>query len=149
MLTIRYFEEKIDFLFSRGQIHGTAHLCVGQEAVAVGSCAAIKKTDFVTSTHRGHGHAIAKGLDLKKFMAELAGRSTGYCSGRGGTQHNASIENGFLTNGITGGNAPIAAGLALSFKFKKKLISCFKSTIFWSSWINSVITFKFFSRLNP
>ncbi|MBW2975053.1 thiamine pyrophosphate-dependent dehydrogenase E1 component subunit alpha [Candidatus Woesearchaeota archaeon] len=127
MLKIRYFEEKIDFLFSRGKIHGTAHSCIGQEAVAVGACAALKKTDFITSTHRGHGHAIAKGLDIKRFMAELAGKATGYCAGRGGTQHSASIEHGFLTNGITGGMSPVAAGLALSFRMKKtgQVVLCF------------------------
>jgi len=127
MLTIRFFEEKVDYLFSRGLIHGTAHSYIGQEAVAVGACAAINKTDFITSTHRCHGHAIAKGLDIKKFMAELLGKATGYCAGRGGTQHNASIKDGFLTNGVTGGNVSIAAGLALSFKMKKtsQIVLCF------------------------
>ncbi len=127
MLKIRYFEEKIDFLFTRGLIHGTAHLCIGQEAVAVGACAALNEDDFITSTHRGHGHAIAKGLDIKKFMAELQGKKDGYCKGRAGTQHTICIEKGFLTNGITGGCIPIAAGIALAFKMKKsrQVVLCF------------------------
>ena len=104
MLRIRLFEEKINLLFTKGLIFGTSHLCVGQEAVAVGACAAIRKTDLVGSTHRGHGHAIAKGLETKKMMAELLGRQTGYCKGKGGTQHISCISKGFLgTNGITAG----------------------------------------------
>lgn len=120
MLKIRYFEEKINFLFTRGLIHGTSHLCIGQEAVAVGVCAAIKENDLVSSTHRGHGHALAKGLEAKKLMSELLGRETGYCKGRGGTQHLCCIEKGFLgTNGITAGGIPIATGVALAAKLKK------------------------------
>jgi pyruvate dehydrogenase E1 component alpha subunit len=119
MLLIRNFERKIEFLFSRGLIGGTSHLCIGQEAVAVGACSAIKENDLVGSTHRGHGHALAKGLEPKKLMAELLGRETGYCKGRGGTQHICCIEKGFLgTNGITGGGVPVATGAALAAKMK-------------------------------
>jgi pyruvate dehydrogenase E1 component alpha subunit len=127
MLRIRAFEEKIDFLFSRALIHGTAHFCIGQEAVAVGACSVLNDNDLVTSTHRCHGHALAKGLDMKRFLAELMGKETGYCKGKGGTQHNACIEKGFLTNGITAGNTSIAAGAALAFKYKKtdQVVVCF------------------------
>ena len=119
MLQIRYFEEKVNFLFSRGKIRGTTHLCVGQESVAVGVCSALKEHDLVVSTHRGHGHAIAKGLDASTLMAELFGREDGCCKGRGGTQHLACVSLGFLgTNGITGGGIPIAAGSALASKLK-------------------------------
>jgi len=121
MLRIRYFEKKIDFLFTRNLIHGTAHLCIGQEAVAVGVCSVLKKEDLVVSNHRGHGHGIAKGLEVKKLMAELMGKKTGYCSGKGGTQHFSCFEKGFLgANGITGGGIPIATGAALAIKMKKR-----------------------------
>lgn len=120
MLLIRKFEEKINFLFSRGLIFGTSHLYIGQEAVAVGACSAISQDDLVGSTHRGHGHALAKGLEAKRLMAELLGKETGYCKGKGGTQHVCCIEKGFLgTNGITGGGVAIATGAALSIKLKK------------------------------
>ena len=127
MLTIRKFEEKVDELFSKGMIHGTAHYCTGQEAIAVGACSVLKEEDLVTSTHRGHGHAIAKGLDLKKFMAELMGKESGYCRGKGGTQHNAALSKGFLTNGITAGNVSIATGAALAFRYKRldRVVICF------------------------
>jgi pyruvate dehydrogenase E1 component alpha subunit len=119
MLKIRYFEEKIGFLFTRALIFGTCHLCIGQEAVAVGACAAIAEKDLLGSTHRGHGHALARGLETKKLMAELLGRETGYCRGKGGTQHICYMEKGFLgTNGITGGGVPVATGAALSAKMR-------------------------------
>ena len=119
MLKSRLFELKIDWLFTRGLIHGTSHLYVGEEAVAVGACAAIEKNDLVGSTHRGHGHALAKGLETKKLMAELLGKATGYCKGKGGTQHISCMEKGFLgTNGITAGGIPVATGAALSAKMK-------------------------------
>lgn len=119
MLRIRLFEEKVNFLFARGLIHGTSHLSIGQEAVAVGAIAGIEKNDFISSTHRGHGHALAKGLDSKRLMAELLGKKDGYCKGKGGTQHLCCIDKGFLgTNGITGGGVPIATGAALALKLK-------------------------------
>lgn len=120
MLRIRFFEKKIEFLFTRGQVHGTCHFSVGQEASAVGACAALQKDDVVMSTHRGHGHALAKGLPSNKLMAELLGRSDGFCSGRGGTQHVMSWKDGFIANGITGGTAVTGTGIALAFALQKK-----------------------------
>lgn len=115
MLLIRRFEEKLDSLFTSGVIKGTSHLYAGQEAVAVGVCAALRSNDFMTSTHRGHGHLLAKGADPKRVMAELFGKSTGYSKGRGGSQHTACAAVGFLgSNGITGGGIPIATGAALA-----------------------------------
>jgi len=120
MVKIRCFEKKIEFFFTRNLIHGTSHLCIGQEAVAVGACAAINENDLIGSTHRGHGHALAKGLELRKIMAELLGKETGYCKGKGGTQHICCIEKGFLgTNGITAGGISVATGAALSAKLRK------------------------------
>jgi TPP-dependent pyruvate/acetoin dehydrogenase alpha subunit len=119
MKRIRAFEERIDQLFVQARIHGTTHLCIGQEAVPVGACAAIEPTDLASGSHRGHGHAIAKGLSTNRLMAELMGRRDGYCGGRGGTQHVACLEAGFLgTNGITGGGIPIATGAGLSAKLR-------------------------------
>lgn len=119
MYRIRLFEEKIDFLFKRGLLGGTVHLCIGQEASAVGVSAALREGDVSSGTHRGHGHAIAKGLELSRMFAELMGKGTGYCKGKGGTQHVASFEHGFLgTNGITAGGIPIATGAALAIKHR-------------------------------
>ena len=120
MLYIRMFEERVAFLFTRGLIHGTAHFYVGQEAVAVGVCSALQKDDFVTSTHRGHGHALAKGLHPGRFLAELQGKKDGFCSGRAGTQHTISFADHFLANGVTGGAAVTGTGIALAFKMQKK-----------------------------
>ena len=117
LLSIRYFEEAVDGLFARGLMHGTMHLSIGQEAVATGVCAALRRTDFITSTHRGHGHCIAKGADLTRMMAELLAKQTGYCRGRGGSMHIADVETGNLgANGIVAGGIPIAAGAALAQK---------------------------------
>ena len=119
MKVIRAFEERIDRLFHEARIHGTTHLCIGQEAIPVGACAAIEPTDLASGSHRGHGLALAKGLDPSRLMAELLGRRDGYCQGKGGTQHVASLAHGFLgTNGITGGGIPIATGAALSAKLR-------------------------------
>lgn len=118
MWVIRHFEEALDDLFGRGLVRGTCHLCVGQEAAAVGACAALRPDDQINSTHRGHGHFIAKGGDPKRMMAELFGRATGYAGGRGGSQHMAGWAVGFLgSNGITGGGIPVATGAALSAKY--------------------------------
>ena len=120
MLTIRAFEEKLDQLFGQGLLRGTSHFCIGQEASAVGACAALGPGDYVTSTHRGHGHCIARGGDPRRMLAEIFGKKDGYCQGKGGTQHMASLEIGFLgSNGITGGGIPIATGAALSSKLLK------------------------------
>ncbi|MCX7599359.1 MAG: thiamine pyrophosphate-dependent dehydrogenase E1 component subunit alpha [Armatimonadetes bacterium] len=117
MLLIRRFEETLSDLFGRGEIPGTAHFCMGQEACAVGAVAALRPDDLVTSNHRGHGHALAKTRDPKRLMAELMGKATGFCGGRSGSQHLCCIDKGFLgSNGITGGMVPIAVGAALSQK---------------------------------
>src|SRR5699024_7947289 len=100
--------------------HGTTHLAIGQEACAVGACAVLKDTDKITSTHRGHGHSIAKGADIGKMMAELFGRSTGYSKGKGGSMHIADVEKGNLgSNGIVGGSIPIAVGSALTSQMQQ------------------------------
>lgn len=120
MLRIRKCEERIGWLFSRGLTMGTAHLSIGQEAVAVGVMAAANPSDQVVSTHRGHGHLIAKGADPARVLAEICGRATGYCRGKGGSQHIAVRELDFLgTNGITGGGIPVATGAALTAKTLK------------------------------
>lgn len=127
-LLIRRFEEKVDWLFSRGLLGGTTHLCIGQEAVAVGVASALGRDDYVVSTHRGHGHLLARGADPERVFAELLGYEQGYCRGRGGTQHLCVTDLNFLgTNGITGGGVPIATGAALSIKLKgeKRVSVCF------------------------
>ena len=119
MLTIRFFEEAIERLFLEGRIMGTAHTCIGQEAVAVGVAAALEPRDALTTTHRGHGHFLARGADAGRAMAELFGRETGYSRGRGGSQMMMDPALGFYgANGITGGSIPFAAGLALDAQLK-------------------------------
>ncbi|MGY4689584.1 thiamine pyrophosphate-dependent dehydrogenase E1 component subunit alpha [Salibacterium sp. K-3] len=121
MWTIRYFDEKVDEFFAKGMIHGTTHLCVGQEPTATGPCSVLREEDKITSTHRGHGHCIAKGADINLMMAELFGRSTGYCKGKGGSMHIADVEKGNLgANGIVGGGIPLATGAALTSKLKNQ-----------------------------
>ena len=121
MWTIRYFEEKVDQFFAKGMIHGTTHLAVGQEATAAGSGAVLKKTDWITATHRGHGHTIAKGTNVKPMMAELFGRQTGTNKGKGGSMHIAELENGNLgANAIVGGGYAIATGAALTSKMRNE-----------------------------
>lgn len=120
MWDIRFFEEKVDEYFAKGLIYGTTHLCIGQEATAVGTCAVLQDQDKITSTHRGHGHSIAKGAEVNKMMAELFGRTTGYCKGKGGSMHIADVEKGNLgANGIVGGGIPLAVGSALTAQMKK------------------------------
>lgn len=120
MLLIRLFEERVDALFAAGQLRGTSHLAVGQEAVAVGAAAALAPDDYISSTHRGHGHFLARGGEVTRIMAELFGKETGYSEGRGGTQHMADFSIGFLgMNGITGGMLPIATGAAFSARYRK------------------------------
>jgi len=119
MLTIRLFEEAIERLFLEGRILGTAHTCIGQEAIAVGVAAALGPQDALTSTHRGHGHFMARGADPKRVMAELFGRATGYSRGRGGSQMMMDPSIGFYgANGITGASIPFAAGLALDAQLR-------------------------------
>jgi len=128
MYQIRYFENEAEQLIIRGKIHGTCHLYVGEEATAVGSIYALKKDDYITSTHRGHGHCIAKGADLNLMMAEFLGKKTGYCKGKGGSMHIADINAGNLgANGVVGGGLGIATGAALTCKLKEKgkIVICF------------------------
>jgi TPP-dependent pyruvate/acetoin dehydrogenase alpha subunit len=119
MLTIREFEEKAQDLYSRTLIPGLLHSSVGQEAVAVGVCAALRDDDYIASTHRGHGHCIAKGADIGRMFAELFGKAEGYCRGKGGSMHIANQAVGNLgANAIVGGNIPIVTGAALSAKMR-------------------------------
>ena len=119
MLRIRQFEEKLVELKARQAFPGLLHLYIGEEATATGICAALRQDDYITSTHRGHGHCIAKGADISRMMAELYGRSTGYCHGKGGSMHIADINLGILgANGIVSAGMPIAGGAALSIKMR-------------------------------
>jgi len=115
MLTIREFDSTAGEYFADGEIPGFVHLYIGEEAVAVGACAAIEDDDYITSTHRGHGHCIAKGLDPDRMMAELFGREDGYCNGKGGSMHIADVDANMLgANGIVGAGPPLATGAALT-----------------------------------
>ena len=128
MLRIRRFEEKLIDLKARGSIPGVLHLYIGEEATATGACAALRPDDYITSTHRGHGHCIAKGGDFSRMIAELFGRSTGYCCGKGGSMHIANINLGILgANGIVAAGMPIAGGAALSIKMRgtEQVAVCF------------------------
>ena len=119
MLTIRLFEDRIVDLYARGEVPGLAHLYIGEEAVAAGICQALRDDDYITSTHRGHGHVIAKGAKLKPMMAELFGKRSGYCKGKGGSMHIADMNIGILgANGIAGGGLPIATGAGWSAKWR-------------------------------
>jgi pyruvate dehydrogenase E1 component alpha subunit len=121
MYLIRRFEEGAEDSYMRGLIHGTMHLSIGQEASAVGACMHLRKTDYITSTHRGHGHCIAKGADPKLMFAEFFGKEEGYCRGRGGSMHIADVASGNLgANGIVGGGLPIAVGAALAIRKQKR-----------------------------
>ena len=117
MVTIRKFEEKAAELFAAGKMPGFVHLYAGEEAIAVGVCAHLTDRDFITSTHRGHGHCIAKGVDVKAMMAELYAKSTGACKGKGGSMHIADVDKGMLgANGIVGAGGPLACGSGLMAK---------------------------------
>ena len=121
MWLIRAFEEKASALYAERQIVGLLHLGIGQEAVAVGACCALRADDFVYGGHRSHGHAIAKGADVNRLMAELAGRAAGYCGGKGGSMHIVAKETGFITaTGVVGGTIPLALGAAFAAKEKKQ-----------------------------
>lgn len=121
MMLIRAFEEAAEQLYLQGLIHGTMHLSVGQEASAVGACAALRPDDYILSTHRGHGHCIAKGARVDLMMAEFFGKETGYCRGRGGSMHMADVETGNLgANGIVAGGVPMAAGVGLSIQMQRQ-----------------------------
>ena len=128
MVTIRKFEEKASELFAAGKLPGFVHLYMGEEAVATGVCANLETKDFITSTHRGHGHLIAKGGNLDLMMAELFGKASGYCKGKGGSMHIADVDLGILgANGIVGAGQPIATGAAFACKYKKTdaIVVCF------------------------
>jgi len=130
MHRIRYFEEKAAECFTKGMLAGNIHLSIGQEAAEAGAFAAIGPEDYFTSTHRGHGHAIARGADAKLAMAELFGKATGYCKGKGGSMHIADMEkmNHLGANGIVGAGQPISAGSALASKImgdKSVTVGCF------------------------
>jgi len=115
MMLIRSFDDTAGTLFADGEIPGFVHLYIGEEAVGVGACAALEPDDYITSTHRGHGHCIAKGLEPQSMMAELYGKRDGYCNGKGGSMHIADVDAGMLgANGIVGAGPPLATGAALS-----------------------------------
>jgi len=128
MLEIHHFEEKVFDLYGQNLVPGTIHLYAGQEAVAVGVCANLRKDDYITSTHRGHGHCIAKGARLDKTMAEILGKKTGYCKGKGGSMHIADFSIGMLgATAVVGAGIPIAAGAGLSIKLRgtDQAVACF------------------------
>ena len=119
MIRIRLFEEAAGRLFEAGRMPGFIHLYVGQEAVAAGVCAALRDDDQISSTHRGHGHLVAKGGDLSRMMAELMGKATGYCHGKGGSMHICDLDLNMLgANGIVGGGVPIAVGAGFANKYR-------------------------------
>ena len=121
MVQTRFFEETAARLFVEGKVHGTAHFCIGEEATGVGVCAALEKEDMITQTHRSHGQAIGKGMNINKMMAEFLGKETGYCKGKGGCMHIADFSVGSLgANGVVGGGIPVAVGAALSQKYYKR-----------------------------
>src|SRR5690625_1142691 len=128
MMLIRRFEETVEKLFQAGKIYGTMHLCIGQEATAVGACSALTIEDKITSNHRGHGHSIAKGTAINEMMAELLGKVTGYCKGKGGSMHIADLNVGNLgANGIVAAGLPLGTGAALASKMKNLgyVVLCF------------------------
>jgi TPP-dependent pyruvate/acetoin dehydrogenase alpha subunit len=128
MWLIRYFDESAMEQYRHGRIRGTTHAYIGEEAVAVGACTALRRDDYITSTHRGHGHCLAKGGDPKLMMAELLGKATGYCKGKGGSMHIADLDLGILgANGIVGGGIGIATGAAYSADLRDsgQVVVCF------------------------
>ena len=128
MLEIRLFEEKVFDLYGQNLVPGTIHLYAGEEAVAVGVCSNLNVDDYITSTHRGHGHCIAKGADLRRTMAEILGKKTGYCKGKGGSMHIADFAVGMLgATAVVGAGLPIAVGAGLSAKLRKtsQVVACF------------------------
>jgi len=128
MVRIREFEEGVKFLFLEGTMPGTIHQCQGQEATAVGVCAALREDDFITSTFRGHGHALAKGLSVQELLDELFGATTGCCRGKGGSMHVGNMAKGMVPGiAIVGGGIPVAAGMALAFRMQRtaRVVACF------------------------
>src|SRR5215472_4928399 len=128
MVLIREFEDTVKFLFLEGAMPGTIHQCQGQEATAVGVCAALKADDWITSTFRGHGHALAKGLSPQELLDELFGARTGCCKGKGGSMHVGNMDKGMVPGiAIVAGGIPLAVGMALAFKMRKQpqVVACF------------------------
>ena len=128
LVLIREFEERVKFLFLEGTMPGTIHQCQGQEATAVGVCAALQPGDYITSTFRGHGHALAKGLSVQELLDELFGAVTGCCKGMGGSMHMGNMDKGMVPGiAIVAGGIPLAAGMALAFKMQKQphVVACF------------------------
>jgi TPP-dependent pyruvate/acetoin dehydrogenase alpha subunit len=128
MWRAREFDLVLPMLYTQGLTRGSSHSGIGQEAVAVGACSALRNSDYITSTHRGHGHAIAKGADVRRMMAELLGRADGYCKGKGGSMHIADFSIGMLgANGIVGGGIGLAGGAALSIQMlaEDRVVVCF------------------------
>lgn len=128
MVRIRQFEDGVKFLFLEGIMPGTIHQCQGQEATAVGVCSVLRTDDFITSTFRGHGHALAKGLTVQEMLDELFGAVTGCCKGKGGSMHVGNMAKGMIPGiAIVGGGIPVAAGMALAFKVQKsgQIAACF------------------------
>jgi len=128
MLEIRFFEEKVFELYAQNLVPGTIHLYAGEEAVAVGVCSHLRKDDYITSTHRGHGHCLAKGADPKRVMAEILGKRMGYCKGKGGSMHIADFSIGMLgATAVVGAGIPIAVGAGLSIKLRgtDQVVACF------------------------
>jgi TPP-dependent pyruvate/acetoin dehydrogenase alpha subunit len=128
MVLIREFEERVKFLFLEGAMPGTIHQCQGQEATATGVCASLNSDDWITSTFRGHGHALAKGLTLQELFDELFGARTGCCKGKGGSMHVGNMKKGMVPGiAIVAGGIPLAAGMALAFKMRgtSQVVACF------------------------
>ncbi len=120
MVLTRTFEENAEEMYALGKVHGTMHLSIGQEAIAAGSSPALKKSDYLLNTHRGHGHFLMWGGDLNRMMAEFMGKEAGYCRGRGGSMHIADVESNNLgAQGIVAGNLPISVGVGLSIQMRK------------------------------
>ncbi|MCU6761068.1 Acetoin:2%2C6-dichlorophenolindophenol oxidoreductase subunit alpha [uncultured Roseburia sp.] len=128
MYRIRRFEEEVFEFYKRGLMPGLAHLYLGEEAIAAGACAAVEEKDYIGSTHRGHGHLVARGADTKRMMAEILGKATGYSKGKGGSMHIIAMDKGILgANGIVGGEIPIATGAAYAAKYRNsgQVVLCF------------------------
>ncbi len=128
MQTIRYFEEQVIEFFAKGLISGSTHPCIGQEGIAVGACAALKPSDLILATYRGHGECLAKGADPKKLLAEILSRATGCCKGKGGSMHLCDVPHGVLgTNAVVAAHIPISGGVALACQTRKtgQVTACF------------------------